>query len=433
MDKYDILLAYPDPSTDSPVKLTPLSILFPGAMFEKAGMTVAYYDERFDPQSMLSDLIMESKEIGVSAFTGTQAGRAADILIKAKEIKSSIITGVGGHHARILPDQVLAEPFVDKVWSAPSYGEDLFPYNDRTKIHFQRTDMQYFTSRGCPHSCSFCCLASPWVPKDIDEVDRELKTIHDDIKFTNISFSDPNIAFGIKGEDRIRRIKQVGKIMRDINVKWDGNLRAPYFTPEMVEALVEANCCSIEIGCESGNDLFLKTIIKKGHGVEAIKTAAKNVKGSGVSVMYSFIGNMPRETKEMLMDTMDLIDWIVETDPDARVSIYNYAPYPGSRMYADAVAGVDGYPAFIPPTTMKGWANLPLMKSPLYWIAGLCFRKDNSKKNFQGKDWQLIEPYIKLAEKKWRARDITEFPCDEVEALIRKQSDKVKSQNDQTP
>ena len=136
MVKNDILLVYPISTFDSPVNLVPLSILFPGALFENTGMRVAYFDERFDSDEILTELIKTSKEIGVSAFTGPQAGCAADILIKAKKINPSIVTGVGGHHARILPDQVLAEPFVDKVWTDASYGEDLFPYNEGTKVFF---------------------------------------------------------------------------------------------------------------------------------------------------------------------------------------------------------------------------------------------------------------------------------------------------------
>lgn len=398
----DILLAYPIPTTDSPVKLTALSILFPGALFEKQGLKVAYFDERFD--NNLDALIRDSREIGVSAFTGHQAGRAADILIRAKKINPKIITGVGGKYAQILPEEVLAEPFVDKVWSKEVYGEDLFPYNERTKQLFQQSDMQYLTSRGCPYHCTFCTLSSPWRPRDIQRLDTELKTIHNDIGFKTISFSDPNIACG-----NIDRIVQIGNILRDIDVKWDGNIRADYITPEMVDALVESNCYSLEFGCESGNDYFLRKVIKKGEGVDEIKSAVKNIRNSGISVMYSFMANIPKETRLMLLDTLDLIDWIVETDPDARVSIYNYAPYPGTKMYEDA--------NFTPPTTMKGWGELKLMASPLYWIAGLCFRKDNTRKNFKD-DWGLIEPYIKQAERQWKTREIDDFPCEEVERLI---------------
>ncbi|KRT59571.1 hypothetical protein Ga0076813_15642, partial [endosymbiont of Ridgeia piscesae] len=130
------------------------------------------------------------------------------------------------------------------------------------------------------------------------------------------------------------------------------------------------------------------------------------------------------ETPAMLRDTLDLIDWIVDTDPDARVSIYNYAPYPGSPMYEDALAGVDGYPRFEPPASMEGWGRLKLMQSPIYWIAGLNFRMDNTRKSFPGDDWRLIEPYVELARDKWQQRDVAEFPCDEVERLIEAQVQK---------
>jgi hypothetical protein len=70
---------------------------------------------------------------------------------------------------------------------------------------------------------------------------------------------------------------------------------------------------------------------------------------------------------------------------------------------------------------MKEWSELPLMASPIYWIAGLCFRQDNTRKNFQGEDWALIEPYIELAQNKWKNRDVEDFPCREVEELISRQ------------
>ena len=130
---------------------------------------------------------------------------------------------------------------------------------------------------------------------------------------------------------------------------------------------------------------------------------------------------MPRETPEMLSDTCNLIDWIVDTDPDARVSMYNYAPYPGSPMYTDAVNGVEGFQKFDPPTTMEGWGNLRLMVSPIYWIVGLNFRMDNTQKNFPGKSWEKIKPYVDLAREKWQKRELDDFPCHEVEELIAEQ------------
>ena len=36
----DMLMIYPNPCMDSPFNLTPLSIMYPGAMFEAKGMKV---------------------------------------------------------------------------------------------------------------------------------------------------------------------------------------------------------------------------------------------------------------------------------------------------------------------------------------------------------------------------------------------------------
>ncbi len=43
MAKIDMLLVYPKATKDSPVNLTPLSILYPGALFESQGKRVAVF------------------------------------------------------------------------------------------------------------------------------------------------------------------------------------------------------------------------------------------------------------------------------------------------------------------------------------------------------------------------------------------------------
>lgn len=424
----DVLLVYPLPTKDSPGLATPLSILHPGALFKKQGLRVEFFDQRFDPDEMLVDLIKSSREIAVSAMTGHQAAEAADILIRAKQIKPDIVTAVGGPHAHILPDQVLGEPFVDKVYSEKAYGNDLFPFDVQTKKHYARTEMMYLTSTGCPYACRYCAQRWPFWPRPIPSIDRELSQVHDEVGFRHVSFCDPNMTHfmyvdenGDKQKiDAVARVHDIGKILRRLDVSCDCTMRVPNITPEMVEALVRANCTRLFLGCESGSDRVLRKVALKGHGVDAIRQAVLNLRGSGISTLYSFMGFMEGETPDDLRQTMDLIDWITETDEYARVSVYHYTPYPGTPMYEDAVSGKYGR-AYVPPTSMKGWAERRLMNSPLYWIAGLNFRMDNTQRNFPGEDWALIEPYVTLARKLWRERDIMDFPCAEVETLIGEQ------------
>ena len=429
MKRERILMAYPLPSTDSSYGLTPLSIMMPGAMFEAKGYDTLYWDQRFDPQENFDQIVRDVDHVAVSCFTGKQSAFASDLLERAKRIKPKVITHVGGHHARLCTKDVEAEPHVDRVWPERYYGEEFFPWSNGAKRLWKRGVVQFQTSRGCPYACSFCCLRSSWYAKDLVRIERELNMIAE-LRggLDEISLTDPNLGFErekIDGKwnvhERVNRMRAMGKVFRALGVKVDGNVRSDYITPEYVDALAAAGFNSLEFGAESGNEEFLRKVIHKGHGVDSIKNANRLMHGTGVSVMNSFIRGMPRERHDQWLDTMELIDWIMDAAPEARVSIYKFTPYPGGPAYDDALNGVDGYPRFIPPKTMKAWGEMPLMVDNTYWCAGMCFRPDNSRKNFPGDEWALIEPYIALAKRLWRERRPEDFPGEQVEALIKAQ------------
>ncbi len=422
----DMLMVYPNPCLDSPFSLTALSVLYPGKMFEDQGMRVKYLDMRWDTQDMLEQLIKESAQIGVSCFTGYQAGRASDILALAKRLNPQIVTHVGGHHARMCPEDVRAEPNVDVVWPERAYHEHSFPFSDEAKRLWKLApDVQYITSSGCPYACTFCALRSAWTPRPLEDMERQIDELHDLLGFKEVSFSDPNMGFDrtrVDGKmsrvDRYDRMKGIGKILRKHGIRFDCNIRCDYFDQQYVDLLTEAGCFSIEFGAESGNDEFLRKVIRKGHGIAEIREANRLLHGSGVSVMNSFIRGMPRETHEQWLDTMAFIDEIMEIAPEARASVYNFTPYPGGPAYDDAVAGIGVKEKFIPPKTMAEWGSLKLMVDPTYWCAGMCFRLDNTKKNFPGEDWKLIEPYVLLARQLWKDRRPEEFPGEDVEKIV---------------
>lgn len=425
----DMLMVYPVPTDDSPFNLTPLSIMYPGAMFEAKGMKVEYVDLRWDSQEMLEDLIKDSSQIGVSCFTGFQCSKAMDVIEKAKELNPSIVVNVGGHHARLCTDDVKKEPLVDVVWPERAYGEELFPFSPATHRLWKRGDLQMVTSTGCPYNCTFCALRSGWNPRDLDALEHQVDMVYDLTGVKEVSFSDPNIGYDryndadgkLQRVNRNERMQGIGKILRKHNIRWDGNIRSDYITPELVEIMAWSGCYSIEFGCESGNDYFLRRVIKKGHGIDSIKNANLCMHGSGISVMNSWVRGMPTETHEQWLDTMGLIDWIMDVAPEARASVYRFTPYPGGPAYEMAVRG-EGIEKFTPPTTMRGWGSLKLMVDKTYWVAGLNFRLDNSQKNFPGDDWKLIEPYVFKARQLWKERrvdDFTDNDMADVERLVR--------------
>lgn len=421
----DALFIYPNPTEDSPVNLTALSVLYPGALWESHGKRVEYLDMRWDSWDMMEQMIHDSSEVAVSAFTGKQCARAAEILERVKQIDPKIITHVGGHHARLCPQDVKNEPNVDVVWSERSYGEDLFPWSKAAqRLWNLAPDVQYVTSTGCPYGCTFCALRSAWTPRPLEQIEHEIDAIHELTGFTEVSLTDPNMGFdrtrvnGVNQKvDRVERLKAIGAVFRKHGIRYDCNLRSDYITPEVVDAMASGGCFSVEFGAESGNDEFLRKVIRKGHGVDAVLEANRCMHGSGISVMNSFIRGMPRETHAQWLDTMNHIDHIISIAPEARASVYRFTPYPGGPAYDDAVAGI-GIEKFDPPKTMAQWGSMPLMVDNTYWATGMCFRLDNTTKNFPDADWALIAPYVELARKLWKERRPEDFPGDEVGKLV---------------
>jgi len=218
--------------------------------------------------------------------------------------------------------------------------------------------------------------------------------------------------------DRLERMKGLGKIFRKHGLTIDANVRADYVDQEYADTMARAGITSLEFGLESGDEFYLRKYIKKGHNVQAGLTANTCMAQTPISVMNSFIMYGPHETRENRVNTMNHIDRIMEINPNARASIYRFTPYPGAPFYDMACAG-DGIAKFDPPKTMKEWGSMPLMVDATYWVAGLCFRLDNTQKNFPGEDWKLIEPYVLDARRLWKERRPEDFKYAEtVEKLI---------------
>jgi len=416
----DYLFVYPSPTEDSPNKLVPLSILYPGNYYMEQGYKVEFHDCRFDSEKRLFELAKRAKIFAVSAMTGYQCGETVRLMERAKSENPEIKTLLGGYHATLLANEVIKEPIIDDVYPG-RLGEDLFPYNEKTKRLFEITDLQWSSSTGCWGECTFCCLEKRWKPKPLDILEKELRTLHKDLKFKHITFIDPNIGASPA------RIRRIGEILKDLDVKFHANIRNDVLTKEMVSALVEANCESLEVGGESGDNYMLKHIIKKGHTKETTIRTAYNLRDTNITTMYSFMANIPYEKKVHRKRTFDLIDKIHRIDKNARTSIYNYTPYPQTEMFDMAVKL-----GFKPPTTMVGWSKMGMASNPIYWIAGLTFRKDNTKRNFPGIKRLKIFPFELLALVFWKLRIMGWFPSNTVSKLIKKAVEENNNDNNNT-
>ena len=122
------------------------------------------------------------------------------------------------------------------------------------------------------------------------------------------------------------------------------------------------------------------------------------------------MSNIPTETHQDLVSSMELADWIRRTDPKARLGFYVYAPYPGTALFEEAKQQ-----GMKMPDTIEEWGRMSLsndrnvIAENLYYISGLNFRGDVSKKKFPGLYRLQILPFEILAKIRWKCRFLSFF------------------------
>lgn len=450
----EITLVYPVPTEDSPVKGPAMSIFYPGASLENAGFTVAYYDERFDPQKKLKCLIKEtSLFIGISSLTGYQLKGALKILREIKSLRPDLPAVIGGVHPSLLPEECLREGLADII--VIGEGEETvvelaksislknrlnhvkglafkqdnrtvftdqrpflsgdrwpFPMTENNICYFEQAarfqEILYFTSRGCPHRCRFCYNQvfnrGKWRPMPVEKFASEIGEFVKRLRFSHIYINDDNLG------GNAERLSDIGAVLKRYELRWSTCMRAPDINRGTISILEKSGCRRIFIGVETGSERILRKIIGKGYGegIDDIVNCAKLIAGTDIRPTYSFMSNIPTETGEEREMSMALADRLRRIDPKSSISFYVYAPYPGTPLF-DQIKQ-DG---FIPPEGMEEWSKISLsnpinpLSENLFYISGLRFRGgrgDTTSKNFPGLRRAIILPFEISARFRWKKR-----------------------------
>lgn len=456
----DAILVYPNPSQDSPLKGTALSIFYVGAAAEKAGFKIEYADERFDGKGKIEELIASNRPlaVGVSSMTGFQLKETLSIFQHVKNAYPEIKTVLGGVHGSLLPEESIAYDPIDfvvigegeetftellhQMKGPQDYGkvkgivwkkdgrviknderefinvnEWPFPMTDKSKRYFQKSaaagELFYLSSRGCPYRCNFCYNnvfnKRKWRLMPIAKFKSEIKTLHDELKFDYLFLNDDNI-----GSD-IDRLKDISHFLNSLGVRWGSCIRANDISEESVKVMAENGCDRFLLGVESGSDRILKKVIGKDlpNGIDDIKNAVRSIAKTKIRPTYSFMSNIPSETKEEMLQSIDFADWIHSVDHKSRIGFYVYAPYPGTELFLQAKA--EGLKI---PYSLIEWSEMSLSNSEntiaenLYYISGLKFRGDISKIKFPGMRRLLILPFELLAQLRWKLRWFTFYAAE---------------------
>ncbi|PVX25748.1 MAG: hypothetical protein CW691_03590 [Candidatus Bathyarchaeum sp.] len=216
-------------------------------------------------------------------------------------------------------------PFIQNLDELP---RPAYKYFDLEKYRlYGRRILPIITSRGCPSQCSFCTTSRIFgkgfrarSPKNVVDELEWLKDVH---KADAFSFYDDTFTLDTK-----RAIKICEDMKnRDIGLPWDCQTRVSKVSKEMLSKMRDANCQQVFFGVESGCQNILDAV-NKGTTVEQNKKAIKMAKDAGLFVAVSVMVGYPGETRDMLMQTIELIK---KTEPDDAY-ICVATPYPGTEL-----------------------------------------------------------------------------------------------------
>ncbi|OGS22604.1 MAG: hypothetical protein A2252_03225 [Elusimicrobia bacterium RIFOXYA2_FULL_39_19] len=370
-NKKNILVIYPTPDPRKEVKnvnaLLPASTLYASTP-ASYHYNVTLLDTRLqkDWKTIISELSKQGiYAVGISCMTGHQIMSASEIARYIRSIDANIPLIWGGVHPSLMPVQTLKNDLVDFV--VVGLGEETFldllnnlkdqskypsiegiGYKSKGEIlvnkergffdlnkypmpNYQLLKLEdyivedtipIFTSRGCPHSCSFCYNLvfnhKKYTAQNAEHVIAHIEYLVNKHNIKTIGFVDDNFFVNKK---RITEICEA-IIKKGLNINLNSGCRADYldhFSIEFLKLIRKAGFNAIYVGVESGSEKILKEI-KKDITVEQVLRINKKLKTAGITPYFGFMGGFPGETIADVKKTLKLMVKLVEDNSDAHVT-----------------------------------------------------------------------------------------------------------------
>jgi radical SAM superfamily enzyme YgiQ (UPF0313 family) len=318
----------------------------------------------------------------------------------ADQLDPAVMVMVGGHHAKAMPAEILADPrmrhckalvlgeaetrvvalladhrnrgglpgvmWMDRVMQRPVTGGrpgtshhlapdiDALPFVDRTYLAQDpypagdRTEANMVGARGCPYDCSFCGAAVSANPdvtirtRDPQNILREMDELRDQHGVTAFRFVDDLFL----GARRVIDTMMAAFTRAGIGdwAVWDatGRINVLHRTDDATLDLLAANGLrEVALGIESGSERMLSYIDKR-ISPDMIRSVVGRLTSRGIKVKGYFILGFPTETRAELAETVQLVHelWDVgDRQPGSfRASVFEFRPYPGTPEWSRLMA-----------------------------------------------------------------------------------------------
>ena len=470
----DVVLVKFEPENEIHGFAPPFGILFLADALEKAGFTVRLIHEvgsRSIIARLVEDVVRDKPLfVGFSSFTSSILLPTAAASREIRRVSDVPIVW-GGIHSTILPEQTLANEFIDVIcigegeetivelarsagpdgWNLETlrgikgigYHVDGRPVVNEFRPflgdpdrfspawhlvdvgrYIYRRDHFYtqigsrlqgqsiaamITSRGCPWRCAYCYNQA--VNRRSFRA-RSASSVVAEIEFLK-SRGASTIIF--EDDNFFGNKQRVLDIVRNVDVKWSSTVRADYLAKwgeDFVAELSRRGCVEVRIGAESGSPLVLG-LMQKDITIEHIRRAVDLCARNGIQTLLNFMVGVPGETWNDVLATLALMDDL-EANYD-NVSIGSpavYIPWPGTELSQEAARR-----GFEAPDTLEGWATYwaqradpaPYQDRRIMFIG---FYKSLLRRDFRGVPFPFLARQLqRFARLRWRKRFFS-FPLD---------------------
>lgn len=227
-------------------------------------------------------------------------------------------------------------PLLRKLSEMPFPAYDLlYRYGGQNRIYLS-------ASRGCPFGCHFCSSHRMWHyqrRKEVQRVISEIAHMKENFIFDFIRFSDDCLTLNKEW---------LGHLLEQLNlldIRWDCYSRVDTMDEETMKRMKDAGCTLVYHGIESGSQRLRDILGKKlmrNETNDGILRLVEQELNTGLLIYCSFMTAIPTETKEEMLQTIDLASRLKSIG--ATVQFWIMTPYPdidAVRIYKEHLIRID--------------------------------------------------------------------------------------------
>ena len=371
---------------DAVIKAQPLSLISIAAMVPDHEAKLVDFKIKNYSEKKFTRILNRHDVVAISSMT-PQIYSAFEVAQMAK--KAGCTTILGGYHPTLAPDFVASHPAVDytvrgegehtfkelidfiennkndksvlKNIRGISYKEsnsnvihnadrplecnlDNFPLprrdllNEKKYLYLGARLAPLESSRGCPHSCKFCCITKMWKDPSQNIVYRSksVKRIMEEIYDVNWSndfvfFCEDNFTIQIKRTKKILETMIQSGIPNKMYFSCQSRIDTLYRNQSLMDLMQQAGMRQVFLGIESVHQQSLDAMNKKNTTPEMTQKVIGMLQDRGISTFGGVILGFPGENKTMVRETINFAKSL-------KLTCVQFTPitaFPGTEFYEE--------------------------------------------------------------------------------------------------